>query len=392
MRKRLFRYFLPLLGAGAIMAAVFLFMFFRPLSVEVARPTENVPVKVFGLGTVEARILSKTGFEAGAALVELNADHGDRVNKGDVLARLRSAEQEARVAKAKAGTVNAEAAVKMAEAAVGKARAVLAQKKQTNKRKQALVARQTVSVETAEEAQMEQDVAAAELAVAISDVDVAKAALEDARAQFDMEKVLLDHHVLRAPYDAIIVQRHKELGSVLSPGEALFTLVAPETVWALAYVDEARAGDLRIDQPAEVRLRSLPRQMFEGHVTRIGIESDRVSEERRVYIACDRCPESFHLGEQAEIFITTGVLDNAVLVPETAIENFDGIKGTVWTVEDGELQRRDVMFGHRTLDSKLEVTDGLPQGARVITALRPGLREGRAAKVLLDTVKEGTGS
>tara|TARA_R110002012_G_scaffold252860_1_gene431810 strand:- start:644 stop:1768 length:1125 start_codon:yes stop_codon:yes gene_type:complete len=374
------------------MAAVFLFMFFRPLSVEVARPTENVPVKVFGLGTVEARILSKTGFEAGAALVELNADHGDRVNKGDVLARLRSAEQEARVAKAKAGTVNAEAAVKMAEAAVGKARAVLAQKKQTNKRKQALVARQTVSVETAEEAQMEQDVAAAELAVAISDVDVAKAALEDARAQFDMEKVLLDHHVLRAPYDAIIVQRHKELGSVLSPGEALFTLVAPETVWALAYVDEARAGDLRIDQPAEVRLRSLPRQMFEGHVTRIGIESDRVSEERRVYIACDRCPESFHLGEQAEIFITTGVLDNAVLVPETAIENFDGIKGTVWTVEDGELQRRDVMFGHRTLDSKLEVTDGLPQGARVITALRPGLREGRAAKVLLDTVKEGTGS
>ncbi|GER08716.1 hypothetical protein JCM17843_30260 [Kordiimonadales bacterium JCM 17843] len=284
MRKRLFRYLLPLLGIGAVGAAVFLFKFIRPLPVEIARPAENVPVQVFGLGTVEARILSKIGFEVGAALVELNADHGDRVKEGDVLARLHSAEQEARVAKAKAGMVNAEAAVKMAEAAVGKARAVLAQKKQTNKRKQALVARQTVSVETAEEAQMEQDVAAAELAVAISDVDVAKAALEDARAQLDVEKVLLDHHVLRAPYDAIIVQRHKELGSVLSPGEALFTLVAPETVWALAYVDEARAGDLRVGQPAEVRLRSLPRQMFEGHVTRIGIESDRVSEERRVYI------------------------------------------------------------------------------------------------------------
>lgn len=385
MRKRLFRYLLPLLGIGAVGAAVFLFMFIRPVPVEIARPAENMPVKVFGLGTVEARILSKIGFEVGAALVELNADHGDRVKKDDVLARLHSAEQEARVAKAKAGMVNAEAAVKMAEAAVGKARAVLAQKKQTNKRKQALFARQTVSVETAEEAQMEQDVAAAELAVAISDVDVAKAALEDARAQLDVEKVLLDHHILRAPYDAIIVQRHKELGSVLSPGEALFTLVAPETVWALAYIDEARAGDLRVGQPAEVRLRSLPRQMFEGHVTRIGIESDRVSEERRVYIACDRCPDSFHLGEQAEIFITTGNLDKALLVPETAIEHFDGTKGTVWTVEDGELRRREVALGHRTLDSRLEVTDGLPEGARVVTALRPGLREGRAAKV-----QEGT--
>ncbi|PKP76385.1 MAG: efflux RND transporter periplasmic adaptor subunit [Alphaproteobacteria bacterium HGW-Alphaproteobacteria-3] len=385
MKKRLFRYLLPLLGIGTVVTAVFLLMFIRPLPVEVARPAENVPVKVFGLGTIEARILSKIGFEVGAALVELNADHGDRVKKGDVLARLRSAEQEARVAKAKAGVLNAEAEVKMTEAAVGKARAVLAQKKQTNKRKQTLFARQTVSVESAEEAQMEQDVAAAELAVAISDVDIAKAALEDARAQFDVEKVLLDHHVLRAPYDAIVVQRHKELGSVLSPGEALFTLVVPETVWALAYVDEARAGDLRVGQPAEVRLRSLPRKIFEGHVTRIGIESDRVSEERRVYIACDRCPDSFHLGEQAEIFITTGNLDKALLVPETAVEDFDGTEGTLWTVEDGELRRREVTLGHRTLDSQLEITGGLPKGAHAVTALRPGLREGRAAKV-----QEGT--
>lgn len=385
MRKRLFRYLLPLLGIGAVGAAVLLFLSIRPVPVEVARPAENVSVKVFGLGTVEARILSKIGFDVGAALVELNADHGDLVKKGDVLARLHSAEQEARVAKAKAGMVNAEAAVKMAEAAVGKARAVLAQKKQTNKRKQALVARQTVSVEAAEEAQMEEDVAAAELAVAISGIDVARAALEDARAQFDVEKVLLDHHALRAPYDAIIVQRHKELGSVLSSGEALFTLVAPESVWALAYIDEARAGDLRVGQTAEVRLRSLPRQMFEGRVTRIGIESDRVSEERRVYVACDRCPDSFHLGEQAEILITTGILDKALLVPETAIENFDGTKGTVWTVENGELRRRDVALGHRTLDSRLEITDGLPQGAHVVTAPRPRLREGRAAKV-----QEGT--
>ncbi|MEX2375552.1 MAG: biotin/lipoyl-binding protein [Dehalococcoidia bacterium] len=133
-----------LLGIGAAGAAVFLFIFMRPLPVEVARPAEGVPVQVFGLGTVEARILSKLGFEVGAALVELNADHGDRVGQGDVLARLHNGEQRARVTKAKATVINAEAAVKMAEAAVGKARAVLAQKKLTNERKQALLSRQTV--------------------------------------------------------------------------------------------------------------------------------------------------------------------------------------------------------------------------------------------------------
>lgn len=382
MRKWVLRYLLVLLGLGVAGAAVFLFAFMRPLPVEVARPAENVPIRVFGLGTVEARILSKIGFEVGAALVELNADHGDRVNEGDVLARLHSGEQEARIAKARAGVVTAEAAVKMVEAAVGKARAVLAQKKQTNKRKQVLVARQTVSVESAEEAQMEEEVATAELAVTISDVAVARAALEDARAQYEYEMVLLDQHTLRAPYDSIVVARHKELGSVLTAGEPLFTLVAPETVWALAYVDEARAGGIRVGQPAEVRLRSLPRQRFQGHVVRIDIESDRVSEERRVYIAWDRRPENFHLGEQAEAFITTAVLDEALLVPETAVDGFDGTHGTVWTVEDGALQRRPVAFGHRTLDSRLEIIDGLPDGARAVTALRSGLREGRMARIV----------
>jgi HlyD family secretion protein len=122
MRKRLNRYLLMLLGLGAAGTAVFLFAFIRPLPVEVVQPTENVPVKVFGLGTIEARILSKVGFEVGAALIELDADHGDRVEKGDVLARLHSAEQEMRVTKSRAGVINAEAVLKAAEAAVGKAR------------------------------------------------------------------------------------------------------------------------------------------------------------------------------------------------------------------------------------------------------------------------------
>jgi len=381
MRKRFLRYLIVLLGIGGAGAAVFLFVFMRPLSVEVARPAENVPIKVFGLGTVEARILSRIGFEVGAALLELHADHGDRVKEGDVLARLHSAEQKARVAKAKAGVVKAEAAVKMAEAAVAKARAVLAQKKQTNRRKKTLLARQTVSVEVADEAQMEEDVAAADQDVAISDVEVAEAALEDAKAQYEYEIVLLDHYILRAPYDAIVVQRHKELGGVLTAGEPLFTMVAPETVWALAYVDEARAGDIRVGQRAEVRLRSLPRIMLQGHVARIDIESDRVSEERRVYVACDQCPEKFHLGEQAEVFITTTVLDKALLIPEIAVEGFDGTQGKVWTVEDGALHRREVTFGHRTLNARLEVVKGLPPGALVVKELRPGLREGRVAKV-----------
>lgn len=161
MRKRLSRCRLMLLGLGAAGAAVFFFIFMRPLPVEVVQPAENVSVKVFGLGTVEARILSKVGFEVGAAFIGRDADHGDRVEEGSARARLHRGEQEMRVDKSRAGIINAEAGVEASEASVGKAPAVLAQKKQTNKRKQALRKRQTVSVEFAEGAQTEEDVAAA---------------------------------------------------------------------------------------------------------------------------------------------------------------------------------------------------------------------------------------
>ena len=379
MGRRPYRVLLVLLGVCIAGAVAYLAATMRPLAVAVATPVEMLPVQVFGLGTVEARILSEIGFEVGGALVALEADHGDRVQQGAVLARLNDAEQQARLAKAAAGTRSAEAMVKRAEAAVARARAVLAQRRQANERRQALRARQTVSAEAADEAQMAADVAAAELAVAISEVEVAAAALTDGQAQQALEQVLFEQHALKAPYDGLVVRRHKELGAVLGAGESLFTLVAPETVWALAFVDESRAGDIREGQPADVRLRSRPRETFQGHVARIDIESDRVSEERRVHIVCDRCPERFHLGEQAEVFITTGVLERAVLVPETSVDGFDGVAGTVWTVEDGELHRRRASFGRQTLDSRLEIVDGLSDGAQVVTTLRAGLREGRAA-------------
>jgi HlyD family secretion protein len=341
---------------------------------------ENIQVRVFGLGTVEARVLSKIGFEVGAAITELNADHGDLVKQGQVLARLHATQQEAKVARAKAAVLSAEVAVKKADANVVKARAILAQRLEVNKRKQELASRQVTSAQAAEEAQRDEDVAKAELLVAENDVEVGRAQLSDAKAQLSYEQAILKQHTLVAPYDALVVDRQKELGTVIKAGDPIFTLVAKGSVWVLAYVDEARSGAIREGQRAEVRLRSLPHQAFPARVVRIGIESDRVTEERRVYVKCDRCPVAIHLGEQAEVWITVAELPKARLVPEAAVTGYDGTKGTVWSVEDGRLKRRILSFGYRTEDSRIEIGDGLPEGVHVVTRVNSALREGRAVK------------
>ena len=155
---------------------------------------------------------------------------------------------------------------------------------------------------------------------------------------------------------------------------------APETVWVLAYVDEARAGGINVGLTAEIRLRSLPQRMFQGRVARIGIESDRVNEERRVYVVCETCPKDFFIGEQAEVFILTARLARALMVPETLIERADGSTGMIWIAEEGRLRRQRVTLGHRTLDGRVEVT-GLPEGAVVPAAPTDRFRDGRAISV-----------
>lgn len=372
---------LILAGVVAVPTAAWLAISSRPLVVSVARPESNVPVRVFGLGTVEARVLSKIGFEIGATLAELNADHGDRVAKGQMLARLSHGEQEAKVAKARAALQISEVNIKRTEANLEKAQAVLAQKQEANRRKQSLVGRDIVSQQAAEEAVRDEAVAAADVAVAVSESASATAQVDDARAQLRFEETLLQHRTLVAPYDAIVIERHKELGTVVKAGDPIFTLIAIGSYWGLAYVDEARAGFIEEGQRVDARLRSRPQDAFAGSVVRIGLESDRVTEERRVYIKGNNPPARVFLGEQVEFWIRIGTLDRALLVPETAVHGFNGREGRVWTVEDGRLRQRLVGFAHRTEDARLEIVSGIPEGAQVITRVDSRFQEGRMVRI-----------
>lgn len=351
----------------------------RPLPVPVAAVETDVPIKVFGLGTVEARILSNVGFETGGMLVAINADHGDRVAAGTVLASLGTASQQAKVAKAEAVLRSADAQAKRTEAQLGRAGAALAQKESSAKRRRDLADRSAGSQEAAELAETEVQTATADRNVSEADREVARAAQADARANLLAEQTTLAKHRLIAPFDGLVVARKRELGAALNPGEAVFTLVDPATIWVLAYVDEGRAGHLAVGQPATITLRSRPATPFAGTVARIGLESDRVTEERRVYVTCQDCPSEMVLGEQAEVVIETGKVAKARLVPENAVHGYDGVAGVVWVVDGGELAQRRVRFAARTMDARLAITDAVPEDVAIATTVGAGFSVGRAA-------------
>ena len=372
-----------LLATAAITAigAAAAFMTMRPLAVIAVQEESGVPLRLYGLGSVEARVLSRVGFEVGGALVSLSADAGDAVSKGQELAVLHPAEQEARVARAHAAVTANAASQAKAEAAVARALAVLAQREAANRRQKQLARQDVASAQKAEEAQRDEDVAQAEVALAEADLSVIRAQGEDAAAALRLEETLLAHHRLVSPYDAVVVARHSEPGTVVKAGDPIFTQIDPQTVWIQAYIDEERAGQLALGQRGTIRLRSQPAAEYRGSVARIGLERDRVNEERRVWLTCSDCPAEMFLGEQAEVRILTGTRDRALMVPEVAILGYDGFRGTVWVVQDGRLRRANLTFGARDDRGRVEVTGGLPDGAAIVALPPKGAEEGRRARV-----------
>jgi HlyD family secretion protein len=379
--SRTFKSTLAVVAAALILGGGIYWRLVREIPVRVAEPEQNIEVRVFGIGTIEAQVVSKVGFQIGGKLIAFEADQGDFVKAGALLAKLDDASQRAKLRKSEAAQRQAAANLAKTQAQRERAQVSYQQKKNVNLRRQTLASRGTVSQEAAEDAQAAEEIALGDVRVIEADTNVAAVQQDDAESQRQIDAVVLAQHELRAPFDARVIARHKELGGVANAGEAIFTLIAPDSIWVRAYVDEALAGGLSVGQRAIARLRSEPDRLFETEVVRIDQENDRLTEERRVYVRCRVCNPEHQLrflGEQAEVEIVKKVIPNGIFVPLKFVQGYDGRSGSIWVLQDGRLAKRRVPIGERLLDGRVQVAFDLP--GRVVIDDRADLREGRAAR------------
>ena len=206
----------------------------REIPVQIAALQTNVEIRVFGIGTVEAQVVSRVGFQIAGKVIAIEADQGDFIKAGTVLAKLDDEAQRAKLMKTAAAKRQAAANLVKVQAQQSRAEITYQQKKKVNARRQQLAARGNVSPETAEDAQAAEETAHSDIDVFAADVGVAGALQDDTSAQRRSDEVVLAQHELRAPFDARVIARHKELGSVVNAGEPVFTLIAPETIWVRA--------------------------------------------------------------------------------------------------------------------------------------------------------------
>jgi RND family efflux transporter MFP subunit len=200
--------------------------------------------------------------------------------------------------------------------------------------------------------------------------------LEQVRASLAAARHALDQLVLRAPVDGIVLRRDGELGETVGSDRTLFWIGTPYPLRAEAEVDEEDIPRVRVGHKVLIKADAFPGQVLEGTVAEITPKGDPVSKSYRVRIALpDDTP--LMIGMTIETNTVVRVTGDAVLVPVTAVAAEGDV---VWRVEDGRARRTPVVLGVRAPE-EVEVRSGLAAGARVILSPPDDLKDGAPVRV-----------
>ena len=235
---------------------------FRP-EVRTATVTRgDIVESVSATGALEAVTTVQVGSQVSGIIQELRADYNSIVREGDVIMRLDPSLFETQIEQARANLLRAEADVERLRVALDDART-------QHTRAQQLAARDLISRTELETAEVNVRSARAQLRSADAQVTQARAAL-------NQNEVNLEHTVIRAPIDGIVISRLVDVGQTVAASlqaPELFVIAADLTkMRVIANVDEADVGRIRPRQHVSFVVDAYPDETFGGEVSQIRLE------------------------------------------------------------------------------------------------------------------------
>ncbi len=304
-------------------------------------------------GVVRPRIESAMGFRVGGKIVERAVNVGDRVEVGQVIARLDETDLKLAENAAKAAVAAARTRRDVAHTNLERAKPLLAQ----------------------------QYIAQAAYDVRLNEYDAAASALDSAEAQLRQAANAVSYATIRADRAGIVTAVTGEPGQVVSPGQAVITIAEAGATEIAIAVPEQDAGRIAVGQHAAIALWAGPRlgtRSTEGRIREIAGQADAAARTYAVRVAAAKPPQGMRLGMTATVEIRIDEGAAGLLVPLTALAQAD-LAPVVFVVdpENRTVRRTPVTIAGPAADG-VRVTGGLNAGDLVVTAgvqfLRDGMR------------------
>lgn len=342
--------------------------------------TGPVVRSVMGTGTLEARIRTTISPKISGRIAEVLVDQGSVVKAGELLVRLddEDLDQQVRMARAVIGT--SEATLGRFRAEIEQSKSVFTKSEADRGRTQKLIVANSISQSEFDQTQEAFELAKSGLLKAEANLLEAEQQVSLNRETLKFQEARLADSKLLAPFDGLIIERERDAGAIVVPGSPILQLISLDELWVSAWVDETEMDQLKAEQPAKIVFRSQPSTSFEGAVARLGKQSDRETREFTVDVRVLKLPETWSIGQRAEVFIETARVDEVVWVPSAYLSK-QGDEAGVFTQVGSVAKWRPLKLGIEGRDTT-EVHDGLSSGDVVIKPIQPTTKLNDGRKVL----------
>jgi len=313
------------------------------------RPLQEGPVLS---GTLQARRVATMRAEVQGAVLEMAVEQGQKVKKGQLLARIQDVSQQDQL-------LSARTAVRVARNALRVARA-------EEQRNRQLVSAGVITRRDYERTQLARAQAEAQLAEA-------KSRLVLAREQVGRTRIV-------APFAGVVSERHASAGDIIQPGTPLYTVVDPTSLRLEASVPAAQLSVLKPGTGVDFTVNGYGDRSFQGRIERINPAVDPATGQVRLYVTLPNTQQALLTGLFAEGRVAA-LRREVPAVPVSAVD-LRAEPPTVLRVQEGKLARVPVTLGLRDEVARLvELRSGVQAGDILVRSPAQDLMEGARVEV-----------
>lgn len=210
-------------------------------------------------------------------------------------------------------------------------------------------------------------------------ISVATAQVNQAAAGVEAASEQLKNTVITSPISGIVSVRNVDEGEIVSSATAALTVIDTDTMTAEISVPDKLAAQVKKGQTVPVKINALNDKTFNGVVDYVSPDADSKSQAYTIKITL-QTTDDLKSGMFARAILPESKKDNILTVPNQAVKVENGVS-YVYTVAEGAVKKVAVTTGLAN-DKITEITSGLKAGDEVITEGQLFLNEGQKVNIV----------
>ena len=287
----------------------------------------------------------------GGRLLDVNVKLGDRVRRGQVLAKVEDREIVEQVRQAEASQEVSKATIRQREADLNVAKVNFDRSKNLFERQ--LLAKQAL------------DDAESRYLAALAQVDLSKAQLSQNDARLQELRINLQNTQVSSPVDGFVGKRTVDPGAMVNTNTAILSVVDISKLRLVANVVEKDLRMVSAGDAAVVEVDAYPGEKFHGKIARVSPVLDPATRTAAMEVEIPNGDYKLKPGMYARIALTVEEHDNALVIPKTAIVDYQNQRG-VWVPNDKDRATFVPLKLGIENSEDIEILSGIDEGTKFV--------------------------